>query len=108
MTGSRMHGWWSEGCPVTTDNKDIKATVFIKAGKTLISIASWASKAVLVNIEVIWEALGLLSENVTIEAPEIANFQLGRVFDQGESLPVEPGKGWLLILRDAKFSSLSF
>jgi hypothetical protein len=100
LVGSRMHGWWSEGCPVTTDNNDIKATVYIKSDKTLVSIASWASETVWVNIEVNWPALGLLAESVIIEASGIENFQNARVFERDESIPVEPGRGWLLVVRN--------
>ncbi len=100
IIGSRMHGWWSEGCPVITDNDDIKATAFIKDDKTLIAIASWASKSTDIQLKIDWGKLGISSENAVFEAPCIEDFQESQIFEANERIPVEPGKGWLLILRN--------
>lgn len=88
----------SDGCPVTTDNSNIKATVFIKPAQTLISIASWAPELVYINLNINWEYLGLSRRDTIIVSPKIESFQPARIFEVDESIPVEQGKGWLLIL----------
>jgi hypothetical protein len=34
-------GYWDPLCPVTTDNPDVRASAFVKEGKTLIALAEW-------------------------------------------------------------------
>ena len=34
-------GYWNPLCPVTTDNPDVRASAFVKEGKTLIALAEW-------------------------------------------------------------------
>jgi len=43
--------------------------------------------------------LSLHSTKATITAPEVKNFQYGKTFKINEKIPVEKGKGWLLILQ---------
>ncbi len=56
---ARMIGYWDPACPVRTDNKDVLATVYVKRGKTLVSLASWAPQAVKCRLKIDWKALGL-------------------------------------------------
>jgi hypothetical protein len=49
-----------------------------------------------VRLAVDWKALGLDPARVRITAPPIAWFQEAREFAVGDTIPVEPGKGWLL------------
>ena len=42
---SRTLGYWDPACPVKTGHKEILATAYVKRGKTLISLASWAPGA---------------------------------------------------------------
>ncbi|HET9130299.1 MAG TPA: glycoside hydrolase domain-containing protein, partial [Terriglobia bacterium] len=96
MQGTKMFGYWSPNCPVKTDNPAVLATVYVKAGKTLVSLASWASDTVQCSLSINWNNLGIDSTKATIEAPAIQNFQEARVFKVGENIPVTPGRGWLL------------
>jgi hypothetical protein len=100
MQGTKMIGYWSENCPVKTDNEKVLATVYQKKGKSLISIASWADENVDVALKIDWKKLGIDPSKATITAPEIKNFQPARTFKPGEKIPVEKGKGWLLIVEE--------
>jgi hypothetical protein len=100
MQGTKMIGYWSENCPVKTDNQKVLATVYQKKGKSLISIASWADDDVDVVLEIDWKKLGIDPSKATITAPQIKNFQPARTFKAGEKIPVEKGKGWLLIVEE--------
>ena len=45
-------------------------------------------------------ALGMSAERVTLTAPEIPHFQRAAQFPAGDALPVEAGRGWLLVVKE--------
>jgi hypothetical protein len=98
MMSSRMIGFWVAGCPVRTDHADVRATVYVKPGKALVSLASWASEDVLCRLQVDWHSLGLDPARVRITASAIEGFQDEREFKKDEPIPVPKGKGWLLVM----------
>ena len=98
MQDSRMIGYWVDSCPVKTDHKDVLATAYVKKGKVLISVASWAKGPVLSRLKIDWKALGLDPSKAKLRAPAIPDFQFDAEFGLYERIPFEPGKGWLLIL----------
>jgi hypothetical protein len=100
-----MVGWWVERNPVKTGANDVLATIYVKkggAGKTrvLVALASWAKDPVDVRLAVDWKALGLDPRTAVLRAPAIEKFQPAAGFKPGDSVRVEPGKGWLLVLGD--------
>lgn len=99
MKGTQMIGYWSENCPVKTNNDKVLATVYKKKGKALISIASWAENDVDVQLKIDWKKLGIDPSKATIIAPEVKNFQQAKTFNLNETIKVEKGKGWLLIVK---------
>ncbi|HKO82376.1 MAG TPA: glycoside hydrolase domain-containing protein, partial [Chitinophagaceae bacterium] len=100
MTGTAMIGYWSESCPVKTNNEKVLATVYKKKGTALISIASWADTNANVQLEIDWNKLGIDPAKATIGAPAVKNFQAQRIFKLNEAIPVEKGKGWILIIKE--------
>jgi hypothetical protein len=100
ITESRMLGYWVPYCPIKTDREDVKTTVYQREGKALVSIASWAGTKIDVKLEIDWEALDIDPANAIITAPAVENFQERASFKVGEDIPVEPGKGWLLIINE--------
>jgi hypothetical protein len=84
---------------VKTDNDQVLATVYKKDGAALVSIASWADSDVDVHLKIDWKQLGIDPSKATITAPEVAKFQHGRTFGIDEKIPVEKGKGWLLVIK---------
>jgi hypothetical protein len=99
MEGTKMIGYWSENCPVKTSNEKILVTVYQKKGKALISIASWADEDTEVSLKIDWKKLGIDPAKAKITAPEVKNFQPARTFKINEKIPVEKGKGWMLIIK---------
>jgi hypothetical protein len=99
MQGTKMVGYWSPSCPVKTGENAIPATVYKKQGAALVALASWATQDTTVRLTIDWASLGIDSARAIIEAPEITNFQPARHFAPGDAIPVEKGKGWLLIIR---------
>jgi hypothetical protein len=99
IADTEMLGYWAPATPVKTDRADVLATTYTARGKALVSIASWATEPVTVALQIDWKRLGLDPSRATITAPAVEKFQDARVFKVGEPIPVEPGKGWLLVLR---------
>lgn len=98
MQGTKMIGYWSPNCPVTTGRADVPVTVWLKKGKALLSLASWAKEDTGVRLRIDWQRLGIDAAHATIRAAEINGFQPERTFRLDEDIPVTRGKGWLLVV----------
>jgi hypothetical protein len=94
-----MIGFWVPASPIRTGRDDVLATAYVQEGRTVVAMASWAKKAVEVRPAIDWKALGLDPARVRIFAPGIEGFQEARTFGVGEAIPVQPGKGWFLVLQ---------
>ena len=94
---ARMLGFWNPACPVKTSHSNVLATAFVRQGKTLIALASWARNQTKVNLAIDWKAVGLDPKKTTLWAPAIKNFQTAAVFAADKNIRVAPGKGWLFI-----------
>ncbi|HZY39043.1 MAG TPA: glycoside hydrolase domain-containing protein [Mucilaginibacter sp.] len=99
MKGTQMIGYWVDANPVKTDNEKVLATIYKKKGTALVSIASWAENDTEIVLKIDWKKLGIDPSKATITAPEIKNFQPAKTFGLNEKIPVEKGKGWLLIVK---------
>ncbi len=95
---AQMVGYWDETCPVTTNQPDVKATVYIRPGKTLVSLGNFSTQDQTVRLSIDWKRLGLDPSKVTIEAPFVENFQDKRIFNVNEPIPVKSKEGWLLVI----------
>jgi hypothetical protein len=100
LVGSRMIGFWVPNTPVRTDRTDVLATSYVRPDRVLIAIGSWASSEVPLRLAIDWQALGMDSARATLTAPAIEDFQDAATFTPSQPIPVTPGKGWLLILRE--------
>lgn len=101
MQRSRMIGYWVPGCPVKTDRDSVLATVYRKPKKVLVSLASWAGQKVDCRLAIDFSALGLEASKARLRAPAVPKFQQPATFRPGDPIPIEPGRGWLLILEEA-------
>jgi hypothetical protein len=97
---SRMIGYWDKNCPVRTDSPDLLATAYVRPGKTMLAVASWAKTPVECRLKIDWTAIKLDPAKVVLTAPEIKDFQPARRFAPGEAIPVAPGQGWLLVAEE--------
>eukprot|EP01046_Picozoa_sp_COSAG06_P078168 COSAG06_NODE_25818_length_628_cov_0.775047_1_plen_109_part_00 len=104
MQTTDMIGWWEPEVPVKViavgADGPIHATAYVSKGnKTLVALGSWSSTNANVTLDVDWSVLGLSASAIkTVTAPAIANFQNATAWRMGEAIPVEPKKGWLLVL----------
>ncbi|PAW94767.1 hypothetical protein CKK33_15195 [Mucilaginibacter sp. MD40] len=99
MKGTKMIGYWVENSPVKTDKAKVLATVYKKDGAAMVSIASWENDNTDIKLKIDWKQLGINPTKATITAPAIKDFQPGRAFKLNDAIPVEKGKGWLLIIK---------
>ena len=100
MKGSSMIGYWSDNCPVKTNNEKVLTTVFKKKGAALIAMASWADEEVNIQILIDWKKLGIDSSKAILYAPLVKNLQPAADFSIFDKLKVEKGKGWLLVVKE--------
>ena len=98
IADARMLGYWAPACPVKTGRDDVKATAYVRKGRALIALASWAPQRVPVTLALDWRALGLDPAKARIHAPYCERFQPAAEFRPGEAIPVQPAKGWMLIV----------
>ena len=95
---ARMVGYWDPDCPVSTSDPEVKATAYVKDGRTLVSIGNFSTKDKTIRLTVDWKALGLDPSKTRITAPEIRNFQAETAFKPGDSIPVKVKEGWMLVI----------
>lgn len=99
IADTRMIGWWVRTNPVQTGRPDVLATTYLKAGKALVAVASWARDTVEVTLRFDWRALGIDPRTATITAPAIDKFQDAATFRPGAPIRIAPRKGLQLIVR---------
>ena len=97
---AEMRGYWDPQCPVRTGRDDVLATVYQRRGRTLVALAGWAPQPARVRLDVDWRALGLDPQRATCYAPGVQGFQPEALFAPADEIPVEPGRGWLLVLSE--------
>jgi hypothetical protein len=97
---ARMIGWWESDCPIRTGRADVLATAYVKPGKTLVALASWAPEKTEVRLQVDWKALGLDASKARLVAPEVKDFQPAKAWRPDEPIVVEPKRGWLIYVTD--------
>lgn len=98
IEGSRMIGYWVSSNPIKTNRKDILATSYLRNGKVMIAIASWADKDTEVKLDIDWKKLGIDPKKAKLTGPEIPLYQPSVSFVPQQAFPIEKGKGYLLIL----------
>jgi hypothetical protein len=97
---AQMIGYWDKTCPVKTDHPNVKATAYVREGKTLISIGNFDEKDQQIHLSFDWEKLGIDPAKAILEAPFVDNFQEEKTFKTDEIIPVKSKEGWLLILKN--------
>jgi hypothetical protein len=96
MEGAAMRGWWTDRPPVRTDRGDVLCTAYLKPGRALLAVASWAPEPAEVRLTLDRAVLGLGDGPIAWRAAASEGFQEAARFTGGEPIPVAPGRGWLL------------
>ena len=53
-----------------------------------------------ITLNIDWRKLGIDASKAVITAPAVKNSQDAKTFNANDSIPVETGKGWLLIIHE--------
>ena len=99
---AKMIGYWVPDCPVKTGRDDILATAYVRKGRTLVAIASWAPTVEECKLKIDWKALGLDPAKATLYAPPVEGIQPAAQFKPDEAFPVVPGRGWMFWIDEKK------
>ncbi len=102
IADSKMIGYWAPSNPVKPDRTDVLSSSYLRDGRAMVAVASWAKERIDVRLAIDWKALGIDPAKARMTAPAIAGFQEGRSFQAGAPIPIEPGKGWLILLEGAR------
>jgi hypothetical protein len=76
----------------------VLATVYRQPKKALVAVASWAAKKVDCRLTIDFTKLGLDPGRARFRAPAVPGFQPAATFRPSDPIPLEPGRGWLLVL----------
>ncbi len=97
IAASTMIGFWDAGCPIQTDDPEVKVTVYDHQDHLIIALGNFSQLTKhVVLIDRPTSRLHLAGKQLI--APAIQDFQDPAVFSSGEKIKVGPKKGWLLIL----------
>jgi hypothetical protein len=94
---SKMIGFWDAGCPIQTDDPEVKVTVYEHQDHLIFALGNFSrvTKDVILSNR---PGSTLIPETGRFIAPVIQDFQDSTVFNPGEKITTGPKKGWLLIL----------
>jgi hypothetical protein len=95
---SRMVGFWEEEPLVETGNSEVKATVYLREGKALVSVGNFSEIEQSVKLLVNWEKMGIDPKKVELKCPEIKDFQQAKELGIMDKITIEPKKGWLILI----------
>ncbi len=96
---ARMRGWWEKDCPVRTGREDVLATAYVKPGKTLVALASWAPATTAVRLQIDWKALGLEREQSPARGAGGEGLPTGQILAPGRA-DHRRAQAWLADLPD--------
>jgi hypothetical protein len=97
---AKMIGYWDKECPVKTNHPMVKATVYVKAGQTLLAIGNFNGEDQTIKLSFDWKALGLNPDHAVLIAPEVKDFQESTSFGLNDAISVKGKEGKLLILKE--------
>ena len=100
ISKSEFIGYWSEECPVTTGYRHAPASVYKKEDRIMVAIANWYDEHKDLWLNTDWNKIGMNRNEVVYRAPYIRDFQEEKVYSPWERIPVEPGKGVILIIEE--------
>lgn len=95
---AEMIGYWDKECPVKTNHQNVKATVFAKSKELLIAVGNFDDENVNVQLIFDLEKLGMNPKNVTLEIPEIKDFQEGGIISINDKINIKSKEGVILLL----------
>jgi hypothetical protein len=100
IENAQMIGFWEDLPLVTSDDSNVKVTVYKKEGRSLIAVGNFSDADKSVKLSINWKELGLDKGDVKMYAPAIKDFQNATQFDVDGYIVVDARKGWLLYIEN--------
>lgn len=89
-------GFWDKNNPVTPSSDLVKATVYCKPGKTLVSLGNYSDTPQTITLALDAKALGLKPDTLKLTAPAVKDFQEAQSWQPGDTITLPPRKGLLI------------
>jgi autotransporter-associated beta strand protein len=105
LTNAAMRGWWEANPVVTASDSNVKATAFVKNGKTLLAVGNFSSSQLTVTLNVNWAALGLDSNSCTFYAPPSSGFQGETLYQPADAITIPGKQGFMFIVQPGNTNS---
>ncbi|MCG8307083.1 MAG: DUF6067 family protein [Cytophagales bacterium] len=99
IQNAEMIGFWDSQVPVSTNNSDVKVTVYKKKGKTLLAIGNFSDSPKTVSLKIDFEELGISPETARLTAPEIRDFQPYKIWNIDDMITIEPKRGRMIYVQ---------
>jgi len=102
IQSKEMIGFWDERAMVTTDNEQVKATLFYGNDQSILAVAGWGEEDQPCSIQFDWKAMGYDETQVRILRPSIEGFQELELTPDLSHLTIPQGKGFLFVIEKIK------
>ena len=93
-----MVGYWEKESPVSCNNANVKATVYIGSDDAIISVANWSGTDQDVSIAIDCLKLGFDQKKFNVSIPEIKDFQTEQKNLSLDKVTIPGKKGYLILL----------
>jgi len=87
---------------ISTGNEIVKGTAYVKPEKTLIALGNFSDSLQTVQLGIDWAGIGMNAERVKLSSPFINNIQTAAEWQNGQSIPIEPRKGLIIVLESER------
>lgn len=98
IANARMLGYWESNPAVQSSDDAVKVTAYEHDGRVLLSVGNYSDTLKHVRLHIDYKQLGLKKGAYRLKAMPIPTFQQAGEWSLTDAIPVEPRKGWLLLL----------
>lgn len=99
---AQQYGFWLDYSPVSTDHEEVKVGVYVRQGKTFLSVANFTGDKVDFNLKIDWKGLGLNPSQVNSFLPAIKEHQAYADIDLSKPLTLSGNDGMFICIGKEK------
>lgn len=93
-----IYGFWENQPMVEASGEGVKATVYTRENKALISVGNYTDQPQETSLRIDWKRMGIDSAKARFTIPAIPDFQESQVLSTEETFTIPPRKGLLIIV----------
>ncbi len=91
-------GYWENTNPVTTDNPQIKVSLYKDSANLVIAVANWSDREEITRLDIDWNKTGIKQNEAVVQIPEIKDYQNAQLDIMLSKLKVPAKKGFLIVI----------